>query len=278
MDRSATTLLLACILGGVVPPAFGQPDVIQPGEERFAFGLGVTWNSFSSKLRVDNQSQGSDVNLRNDLGLENQQTSYWVNAEWRFAPRHRIGINYSQFKLSGSGTAPRELQVGDEIYPAGTTVDTELRVRFVPLTYSYSFLKRDYDELAATVGIYWSSLRFTAHGSASTGGKDIDNDVNASVDVPLPLIGLRYEHNFSSLWSAGLQGGVLKISYDKDPLNVKGDLYTARTSAEYRFAKHMGLGLAVEAVLLDIKVTKNSLQGRLEYWYWAPQLYLKARF
>ena len=280
MGRLGTAIPLACVLGGVVPSAFGEADIIQPGEERFTFGLGVARNSFSSKLRVDNQSQGqgSNVDLRDELGLEKDQSSYWVSAEWRFAPRHRIGFNYSQFKLTGSGTAPREIQIGDEIYPAGTTVDTELKLRFVPITYSYSLIKRDDDELAATVGIYWSSLSLKAQGSASLGGKDPDTDVRADVDLPLPLIGLRYERNFSQHWSAGLQGGVLKIKYDKAPLNMEGEIWVVRPSAEYRFSRHLGLGLAVEAVLLDLKVTKGSLNGRLQYQFWAPQLYLKARF
>lgn len=280
MGRFGTAIPLACVLGGVVPPVFGEADIIQPGEERFTIGLGVARNSFSSKLRVDNQSQdqGSSVNLRDELGLEKQQSSYWVSAEWRFAPRHRIGINYSQFKLTGSGTAPREIQIGDEIYPPGTTVDTEIKLRFVPITYSYSLIKHDHHELAVTVGIYWSSLRFTAQGSASLGGKDPGTDVRADVDLPLPLIGLRYEYNFSEHWSAGLQGGVLKIKYDKDPLNMQGEIWAVRPSAEYRFSRHMGLGLAVEAILVDLKVTKASLQGRLQYQYWAPQLYLRARF
>lgn len=280
MGRSGAAMLLTCIMGGVVSPACGQSDVIQPGEERFTFGLGAARNSFSSKLRIDNQSQGqgSGVNLRDELGLEKEQSTYWVSAEWRFAPRHRIGINYSQFRLTGSGTAPREIQIGDEIYPAGSTVDTELKVRFVPITYSYSLVKRDHDELAATVGIYWSRVSVTAQGSTSLGGGDPGTDVRADVSMPLPLIGLRYEHDFSQRWSAGLQGGVMKIKYDKDPLNLDGEIWAVRPSAEYRFSRHMGLGLAVEAVQVDLKVKKSSFHGRVQYDYWAPQLYLKARF
>jgi len=275
LQIASSVIALGCIVG----PAFAQTDVIKLGEERFTFGLGAVLNSFGTDLRVDNPTlgQGSNVNLRDDFGVEKDASSFWASAEWRFAPRHRIGLNYSVFKLTGTKTALRDIQIGDETYPAGATLTSELKLQIIPITYSYSLIKREQDELAATVGIHWSRVSFKAQGSASLSSLDASNDVTAEGDLPLPLIGLRYEHHFSQRWSAGLQGAFFTLQFGKDTLNVEGDIWSARAHAEYRFSKHFGLGLAVEGFELDVEASSGSWQGGLRYRYWGPQLYLKAR-
>jgi hypothetical protein len=49
----------------------------------------------------------------------------WLSAEWRFAPRHRIGFNYSRFTLHGERSIDRELHIGDQIYPVGADVSSQ---------------------------------------------------------------------------------------------------------------------------------------------------------
>jgi len=267
--------LLALALGCATPAAIGQSDVIKPGEERFTIGLGWVFNTFGTKLRIDDEgTQGSTVDLKDDLGMNRNASSYWASFEWRFAQRHRIGINNSTFKLNGTRTVTSDIEIGDETYPAGATLTSELKINIVPITYSYSFFKSDENEFAATLGVHWSRLEFKASGSASLNGQDANADVTAKADAPLPLIGLRYDHHFSRRWSMGLHGAYFKLKFG----NVEGDVWSARAEAEYRFAKHFGLGLAVEGFGLDIDSSGSSWQGAINYDYWGPQLYLKARF
>jgi len=267
--------LLALVLGCATSAAFGQSDVIKPGEERFTIGLGWVFNSFGTNLRIDNQGmQGSNVNLKDDFGTDKDESSYWASFEWRFAQRHRIGINNSAFKLSGTKVATRQIQIGDEIYPVGATLNSEFKINIIPITYSYSFIKSDQNELAATLGVHWSSIKFKANGSASSPVGDANADVTAKVDAPLPLIGLRYDHHFSQRWSAGLHGAVFKLKIG----DVDGEILSARADAEYRFSRHLGLGLAVEGFEIDVDASGSSWQGKIKYGYWGPQLYLKARF
>ena len=282
--RCIRVTLLSIVMTCVSCPVYAQSDVIKPGEERFTVGLGAVLNSFGTDMRVDNSNlgRGSNVNLKDDLGADRDASSFWTSAEWRFAPRHRIGFDYSQFKLSGTRTLTREITIGDERFPAGATVSSELKLQIIPIAYSYSLIKTEKDELAATVGVHWSHMSFKAQGSAtlgtSSGTFDTSNDTSAKGDLPLPLIGLRYDHHFSQSWSAGLQGGVFKLNFGEGALNVEGDILSARTYVEYRFSKHYGFGLAIEGFQIDVDASQGSWQGGIDYRYWGPQLYLKARF
>lgn len=272
---------LAVLAGGFTLPVFAQDsDNIKPGQERFTFGLGAVLHSFGTDVRINNPngSQGSNVNLKDDLGVDQDASSYYASVEWRFAPRHRVGIESSVFKLTGTRTATRQIDIGDETYPVGATLSSELKLQIIPIAYSYSFIKTEKNELAATIGVHWTHMKFKAQGTASLDGQDASADVSAKVNAPMPLIGLRYDHHFSQRWSAGVQGAFFSMNFAKDALNVEGDILSARTYVEYRFSRHFGFGLAVEAFQIEIEASQGSWEGGFEYRYWGPQVYAKARF
>ena len=275
--RCIRVTLLSIVMTCITIPAFAQSGFVRPGEERFTFALGAVLNTFDTKLRIDNSNQGqrgSIVDLKDDLGVEQDASSFWATAEWRFAPRHRIGINYSTFKLSGTRTLTRDIVINDETYQAGASLSSELKLQIIPIAYSYSFIKTGNDELAATIGIHWSRLSFKAQGSASLNASDANADATADANLPLPLIGLRYDHNFSQQWSAGLQGGYFPLKFG----NVEGEIWTARAQVEYGFTRNVGFGFAVEGFRLNIESSEGSWNGGIKYGYWGPQIYLKSRF
>src|SRR5688572_3104266 len=135
-------------------------QVVRPGEEKLTLMLGAFLPAFKTKVKVDNAQLGSgdNVDLRDDLGVDQDESGGWFGAEWRFAARHRLGLTYSRFTLDGDRVIQRNLQIGDEVFPAGATLSSRLRLQIVPITYSYSLLKREHAELALTAGLHWSRL------------------------------------------------------------------------------------------------------------------------
>ena len=207
INSMAVGSVLVCLALTAAPAAFAQmDDWVVPGKERFSFKLGAFLPAFSTDVRVDNANlgAGTDVNLRDDLGLERRQSGAYFEGEWRFSPNHRIGIGYSQFSPKGSITAKKDIQIGDEIYPAGANLNSEFKLNLLPITYSYSFIRTEQQELAGTIGLQWQRIQLKVDGSASVGGSDLDTTVDAKADLPLPLFGLRWDYNLSRNWSAGL--------------------------------------------------------------------------
>src|SRR5512134_593473 len=241
--------------------------------------LGAFLPAFKTTMQVDNDQLGSgdNVDLGDDLGVDQNESGGWFGVEWRFAPRHRIGFTYSRFNLNGQRTTTRDLQIGDEIFPAGATVSSQLRLEIIPITYSYSFLKDERDELAFTVGLHWSRLRFSAEGSASLGAQDISRDSRAEADVPLPLLGLRYDHHFSDRWSAGASAAVFALKLGEETWNLEGSLWSVRLHAEYRFARNFAIGVALDGFDVSVDASQDNWKGGFDYGYWGPQIYLTAR-
>ena len=255
-------------------------EVVRPGQERLTLMLGAFLPAFKTKLRVDNAQlgEGDNVDLGHDLGAEQDSSGGWFGAEWRFATRHRIGLTYSRFTLSGERTIDQPLQIGDEVFPVGATVSSALRLEIAPLTYSYSVRKREDSELALTVGIHASRLRLGVAGSASAGTQDASNDVATKANVPLPLLGVRYDHHFSERWSAGGSLALFALKFGKDTFNFEGELWSARLHVEYRFARNFAVGAALDGFQVSAEVSQSQWNGGFDYGYWGPQLYLTARF
>src|SRR4051812_14543407 len=162
--------ILAAALAALAGAASAE-DMIQPGEEKFTVMLGAFLPAFRSKVEVDGETSGTGdrVDLGRDLGVDQTTNGGWLGAEWRFARRHRIGFTYTRLTLRGDRSIDHDLHIDDKVYPIGAELNTQLRLEIAPITYSYSIIKRERDELALTAGLHWSRLSFHVDGSASFG-------------------------------------------------------------------------------------------------------------
>ena len=129
-------------------------------------------------------------------------------------------------------------------------------------------------EFSGTVGLHWYRVNFMVAGSASLGNLDLDHEVTAKANVPMPLFGLAYRYNFTNKWTAGIHGETFAISIG----DISGSLANVSARTEYWFFNHFGAGLALNWFRLDVEVESDDWRGELEYKYWGPQIYITARF
>ena len=255
-------------------------DWIKPGEERWFFSGGVFLPNFDTNLRVDNRTlgAGTKIDIENDLGFTSDETTFWLGAYWRFAARHRISISYTQFNREATATAKTDLTIGDEIFPAGASLNSEFKFKILPVNYAYSFMKREKFELAASIGLHWNRVDFDVKGSASLGDQDSDANVSADADVPLPLLGLRLDYHFTPRWTAGLHGEIFALNIDADTFGFSGSLINLKLSTEYWLFNNFAVGAAISYFNLDVDVDDGDWKGKLDYQYWGPQVYAAIRF
>ena len=276
--KSFSRLLFAFVLiwGCLVPNAGKAGEWINPGEERFLFVGGVFLPALDRSVRVDNTSLGigDEIDLEDDLGFDDTQTTFYGGGFWRFFPRHRFGVGYFRFKDETTATALRDLTIGDEVYPAGASLTSEFKFEIFPINYSYSFLKREKMELAGTIGLHWYRISFAVAGSASLGTQDADAEITGKANAPLPLLGLNFRYNFTPKWTASIVAQAFALSIG----DFDGSLVNLGVRTEYWFFNHLGAGLALNGFRLDVEVDSSDWQGELEYKYFGPQIYITARF
>lgn len=264
------------ILASLVATA-ALADSLSPGDERFKFVAGWFLPAFGTDVRIDGDvTEGDDISLGDDLGIDEDQSGALIGFEWRMAKRHRLGVSWSQFSQNGQRVIDEEITIGNETFPIDATLSTRWSLDLIPITYSYSFLQSDSNELAATFGVHVDRFSLRVVGRAAD--EEIIGETDSSADLPLPLLGLRYDHHFSDDWSAGVSASYFSIEFGSSTLDAEGSLYNARAYMEYRFQGRYGAGLALDAFRLDIDASKTGFTGSYDYDYWGPQLYLIARF
>ena len=276
MSALRYVLFTVLLMSPLLPSAAHAEEWINQGEERFTLGAGVFLPAFETKARVDSLTRGigDEIDLHDVLGFEEDQTTFYGNASWRFLPRHRISFSYFRFKDESSATALRDLQIGDEIYPVGASLNSDFKIHTYPFMYSYSFIKRDNLEFAGTLGFHWYRIDFNVAGSASLGEVGFAADTSASTNSPLPLVGLRFDYHFTDKWTVGAHGEAFSMDVDE----LSGSLVNLTLKTDYWFSKHFGAGIAVNWFNLDVDVDDSKWIGNLDYNYWGPQVYLKYRF
>jgi len=262
------------------PAAFGAEDgPIMPGTERFTVMLGAFLPAFKTKVEGDGDQTGGDrIDLGRDLGTDQNSSGGWFALEWRFAPRHRFGFTYSRFTLNGDRRAERDLHIGDKVFPIGAEVQSRLRLELIPITYSYSVIKQPQNELALTAGVHWDRLTFRVDASASIGGRSGSNEASSKANLPLPLLGVRYDHHFSERWSMGASAAAFSLKFAEETFSFEGSLVSARLHGEYRMTHHLALGAALDAFKVNAKASQSDWHGGMDYGYFGPQVYLTARF
>jgi len=253
---------------------------LTPGQEVFRLRGGAFLTAFDTNLRVDSKTlgEGTEIGLEDDLNFDDSTITYNINAYVRIANRHRIAGGYYVFDRDSSATLNTQIQVGDEIFPAGANVTSEFNLQVIPIAYSYSFINNEKNEFSALVGLHWNKVEFKLNGYAGAGTASLIADVTADADAPLPMIGIDYEHRFSERWTAGLTASAFYLKASGSTFAFKGSLLNLGVNTEYWFFNNLGIGAALSYFKLDAEVEDDSWKGEFDYQYWGPQLYAIIRF
>jgi hypothetical protein len=281
MIRSLIILLAVLFsIAVILPNATYAGDWIKQGDEWLTISGGVFISKISSTVSVDSSSlgAGAEVDLEDDLDLGEDETTYWGNIAWRFSKKHRLSVGYFQFDRDASATAKDDLQIGDEIYPAGASLSTEFKIGVLPIGYTYSFIKKEKYEFGGTLGLHWSTLSFSVAGSASLGDSDVDADVDADAVAPMPLIGLLYDYHFTPKWTAGVHGELFFLDLNDNTFAFSGTITNLRLHTDYWLFNNFGLGAAVNWFALDVEVDDSDWKGDLDYQYLGLQIFASVRF
>lgn len=274
-------LRLVLTIAPLLPLAAQASEWIQPGTERFVIAGGVFLPAIDTKLRVNNSNSdvGPSVDVEDQFRLSSRKSTGYIEGRFRLGKNHRLNLAWFKLDRDASATATQDIEIGDgEIIQAGASMYTRLNMDIFPFSYAYSFIRNDTHELAGFLGVHWADIDFFIDASAWVQDTNGQGSISAKADAPMPLVGLDYRHFLSPRWTAGLNVGFFKLNLSDDASTFSGSLYNLRADTEYWFWKHVGIGVALNAFGLDVDVNDDAWHGSLDYDYWGPQLYVKARF
>jgi len=270
--------VVSAVLGVGLPcaPAMSAdtPDVLND-PFNFALGTYLVDADTDLELKGDAGERGTPIDWNRTFG-EGSLTRFRLDAQWRFAERHKLRALWFDTSRSDSKTIDREIEWGGETFPVSTRVKGDLDYQIYELSYEYAFLRRETYELSASIGAYYVSLDSKLSATITSDGGTTERDVSrdGSFDVPLPVLGLRAQWVLPYQLSFDLSGQYFAVSIDE----YDGDLQNYRATFTWQPNKWVGLGLGYDWFSADLDIDASKFDGNVNWTFSGPMLYYSVSF
>ena len=239
----------------------------------------------STQSSVFNQRK-FEIDL-DDLGLETDVSTFWIDAKWKPFERWSFLLEY----FSYSENASRNSQLNDnyeftfrnKVFKGDVDINTDLSSQFDVDIYSLSAAYRILDSQKAAIdigaGLHIMDIRLSLSGRADVYINDAVLADEATTEsetllAPLPNIMMYGTYAFNKQWAVNGRIGWLSMNYDE----YSGDLLRANTSIEYRPIKNLGLGIGYNFSELDVTRDQALHSERFDLNFSGPLFYLKGGF
>ena len=273
LPAARTLVALAIASAGAALPASSLAQTPAVSADWFV-RIGAFRPAIDTQASADanNGVAGTRIDFERDLGLSDTETLPLVDVAWRFAPRHRLELNYLQLSRNSTTNITREITWRGQTYPIDTQVSGEFDSRLTALSYLYSFYRTPDTELSVGLGLH--AVRLTAGVSAQGTSASVSAGGSSSATAPLPVVGLRGATKITGNVGAELRYqwfGIKVGDYD-------GDLNVVNAAINWFPWKHVGFEAGYSYTRYNLKVSRDNWHGEATYEFKGPTLSLVAAF
>lgn len=243
-----------------------------PLEDRISVSLGGFLLETSTKVRVDGDVRGTEIDTDRDLGLKDSDR-FRIDGYWRIAPKHKLRVMYFDTSNEADRTLDRTLIFNDTVYPVNLQVHAKSETQVTELAYEYSFMRRDTYELSGSFGIH--NLKFSTGLTGELNGQPLPGLSNESqANGPLPVLGVHGVWRMNDKFY--LDAMIQYFQINVDPYDGRVTDYTA--SVVWQAAKHFGVGAGWNRFVTSVDVDGDNFNGMLRWTYGGARVFVTASF
>lgn len=255
--------------------AFAQdePDLLT---DPFRIAVGTYIVSSEPTVQLNGQTtRGDRVDFDKVLG-GGDATRVRLDADWRFGDSQRHKLRALAFAVSRdrTKTIDEEIEWGGDTYPVDAELKAEFKFSIIELAYEYAFLRTDTYEVGGTFGLHYAGLEASLRAERTSTGETLDISNKASVDVPLPVIGLRGLWKLPNNFYVDAQGQFFALSIDE----YDGSVQDYRLMLTWQPKSWLGVGIGYNSFKVDVDVEKDRFDGSLDWTYQGPMIFYSASF
>ena len=248
------------------PKEFEDGTYLGAGKVRAA----AFFSNFSTDIRRDaaDGTRGSGVDFEELLGSSGSETVLQGEVIYRLGHFHRLKVGFFEVDRDLRGALQQDLAFGDELFLAGTEVESKLNTRRMSFLYGYSLMRDAQKELGVQGGLIFTRVNL-AIAADETGQAE-----EASIDTPLPTLGLYGAVAVGRQAELGLDIGIFALDFDR----YSGYSGHASLTLERRINDSLALGIGYEYYVTRIESREEDLQGMLRARNAGPRAYLSWSF
>lgn len=241
--------------------------------DRWTLDIGGYLTGLSTDVRLDNpidESQGTEINLEDDLGFSSSQTVPRFRLAFIMGKRHQISAGYYKTERDSTTTISQEIEWGEETFPINVDLGAFLDTEFADVAYTFWFYTSENTSLGVTGGLVLATI--SSGAGVRLVGQDFDLRQDINTDVPVPQLGFSVNHYLGSRFV--LAGGLGYIAFNLD--DWEGAVASANVAVEHRTWKNLGFGLGYGYTDYDIDAKSQDFLGKFNYNVSGFQVFARA--
>lgn len=270
----ASCACLASMTFGASPANAGEsPDQLN---DPFHVSIGTYVVSSEPSIQLNGETTtGDNVNFDEVLG-GGDASRVRLDADWRFgdSKRHKLRLVGFSMSRDNKKTIDEQIDWGDVTYPVNAELKAEFKFSVIELAYEYAFLRRDNYELGGSIGLHYAGIDASLKAERTATGEVINRSNDASVDLPLPVIGLRGLWKLPYNFYVDAQGQYFALAIDE----YDGNVQDYRLMLTWQPKSWLGLGIGYNSFKVDVDVEKDKFNGSLAWKYDGPMIFYSASF
>jgi len=264
------------VIGGILAagllasPAFAQssPGTWNGLSDRFQIDTGYFRINADTTLRYDGAQGSGDINFENDLGIDENVNTFWLDATWRVGRRHKLKLAFTKLDRDRADyTLQRSFTWGGQTYDAGLSASTSTGTDILGGYYRFALFRNDRFEIGPTIGVgyLWLNARIQATGTVTGpgGAQSRSLDERADTGSITGAVG-----GFAQAWPAKRLTLYADFLYIKvTPEDSEASVTDWRIGANYYFGRHVGLGAQYKyyTYSYDRGILVSELGGEINY-------------
>jgi len=247
--RHAISLLSLALLSCAASPA-SAVEVL----DTFSARIGGYVTRFDTDVRADGEtSDGTDINLDRDLGLDENDAISYVALTWRPWDHHEFGLAYHGNDTSSSKVLERDIVFDGEVYEASATVKTDLSFDAYEAYYVWWAAAHENWALGPRLGLVWYKIDLGLSVTLAAGGGQAGADARGEVsaDLPAPTIGGSWRWTPADDWRLSADIGYFSANIN----DIDADVTFGRAGVEWYPWESVGFSL--DYIISNIRADAN---------------------
>lgn len=258
------------VAGLLAAPVYAQ-SAGGPGDlpDRFQIDTGYFLIGADTTLRFNGPPGLGDINFEKDLGLEQDASTFWVDASWRPLRRHQLKMNFTKLDRERlDHTLTRTFEWAGQTYNAGLSTSATTGADILGGYYRFAVILNKRVEAGPTAGAgyLWLRAGIKATGSVAVPGGGVQSrtlDESASTGSITGALG-----GYATVWPASRVAVRADYLYIKvSPGDEEASVTDWRIGGDYYVFRHAGVGVQYKynAYNYDRGILVSKIGGQVKF-------------
>jgi hypothetical protein len=275
--RPGTAMLLIATTLTSMPVCAQDENRVHPWlEDDFVISLGGFFPRKEFKIGVDGQAPGLEIDLTQDAGLSESQSTASLTSRWKFGDNWSVTGQFWSTDNRGDAVLSEDVFWGDNVLRAGSNVAAGADLDLARVFFGREFFTREAQhEFGLGAGFHWLRIGAFIEGEMFVNDQSRGfQRESVSADVPLPNIGAWYWRSLSPRWLLTTHADWFSASIG----DYSGSLWNLGAGIQFQAWKHVGFGLSYQYFKIDIDVDQSDWHGNVQLTQDGPFLSLNVNW